>query len=457
MGILWLASCTHDATNSGDKTNTMTFKGAPGEVKIMTLDPGHFHAALVQKFPYKQVDSVVNVYAPEGPELNGHIERIQGFNQRAEEPTNWQSVIHSGPDFLQEMLQEKPGNVVIISGNNAQKTNYIKSSIEAGLNVLADKPMAIKPTDFITLQSLFPLAEENGVLLYDIMTERYEITTILQKELSHIPELFGELQTGSIKNPAITKESVHHFFKYVSGKPLIRPPWFFDVNQQGEGLVDVSTHLVDLVFWECFPEEVIDYRQDIRMLSAERWPTRLSMDQFQKVTGLTGFPDYLHKDIVNDTLVAFTNGEMIFTVNGVHAKVAVTWDYQAPPGAGDTHYSIMRGSKVNLIIRQGAEQKYRPILYVEPMKGASKSTMELALSEALEQIASQYPGLSHQPSEDGWEIVIPDKYRVGHEAHFAQVTEKYLHYLIDGALPAWEVPNMLAKYYVTTEAYRMSR
>ena len=27
----------------------MTFTGAPNEVKLMTLDPGHFHAALVQK------------------------------------------------------------------------------------------------------------------------------------------------------------------------------------------------------------------------------------------------------------------------------------------------------------------------------------------------------------------------------------------------------------------------
>ena len=25
------------------------FTGAPGEVKLVTLDPGHFHAALVQK------------------------------------------------------------------------------------------------------------------------------------------------------------------------------------------------------------------------------------------------------------------------------------------------------------------------------------------------------------------------------------------------------------------------
>ena len=51
----------------------------------------------------------------------------------------------------------------------------------------------------------------------------------------------------------MTKESVHYFSKLVSGAPLKRPAWFFDTAQQGEGLVDITTHLVDLVQWACFP------------------------------------------------------------------------------------------------------------------------------------------------------------------------------------------------------------
>ncbi len=453
---LWIA-CGEVSKNSRNKPTEMIFKGTPGEVKIMTLDPGHFHAALVQKFPYDQVDSVVHIYAAESPELKGHMDRINSYNQRVENPTNWSSKVYTGPDYLQMMIQEKPGNLVVISGNNAQKTKYIKSSIEAGLNVLSDKPMVIKPADFTTLQALFPIAKEKGVLLYDIMTERYEITTIMQKTLSQMPELFGELEKGSVENPAITKESVHHFFKYVSGQPLIRPAWFFDVEQQGEGIVDVATHLVDLVFWECFPEKIIDFEQDIEMFNAKRWSTPLSLEQFKKVTGHSEFPDYFQKDILNDTLNTFSNGEINFAVNGIHAKVSVIWNYQAPPGAADTHYSIMRGSKVNLIIRQGADQNYRPVLYVEPVNTAEKTKLEIALTEAIEKMNSTYPGLSFQKVENGWEINIPDEFKIGHEAHFAQVTKKYLKYLIDGALPAWEVPNMLAKYYVTTKAFEMSR
>lgn len=61
-----------------------------------------------------------------------------------------------------------------------------------------------------------------------------------------------------------------------------------------------------------------------------------------------------------------------------------------------------------------------------------------------------------KPAGASWEITIPAQYRVSHEQHFAQVTEKFLGCLAAGRLPDWEVPNMLAKYYTTTQAYRLS-
>ena len=351
-----LCACSNSQTQ--EQTSSMKLSGAANEIKLMTLDPGHFHAALVQKNNYTQVDSTVYVYAPDGPELKAHLARIDSYNNRPEDPTHWNSKVYTGTDYLAKMLSEKPGNVVVISGNNAQKTHYIQSCIDAGLNVLADKPMAIKPADFQRLQKLFPLAEKKGVLLYDIMTERYEISTILQRELSQTPALFGNLEKGTPDNPAITKESVHHFFKFVSGAPLIRPAWFFDVEQQGEGVVDVSTHLVDLVLWECFPEQSISYTKDIQLQAAKRSATELTSQQFKQVTALPGFPGFLKKDLTKDSTVkVFANGETHFSVKGVHAKVSVIWNFQAPEGAGDTHFSIMRGTKANLVIRQGAGEK----------------------------------------------------------------------------------------------------
>ena len=313
--------------------------------------------------------------------------------------------------------------------------------------------MVIRPEKFELLKKAFEAAEEKGVLLYDIMTERYEINTIIQKELSHIPAVFGQLAKGTPDNPAVTKESVHHFFKYVAGKPIKRPAWFFDSNQEGSGLVDVTTHLVDLIQWECFPEEIIDYKNNVEMVSARQWGTDFTLEQFAKVTQLEAFPEYLSQNIADGKLKVNCNGQMIYKINGVCAKVSVIWNYQAPEGTGDTHYSIMRGDKCNLIIRQGKEENYKPALYVEVNSGVKiEGELRKAIAGVLQQ---KYPGVGLTKLEPGkWRVEIPARYHIGHEAHFGQVTQKYLKYLAEGKLPDWEVPNMIAKYYITTEALK---
>ena len=93
--------------------------------------------------------------------------------------------VYTGPDYLERMIADRAGNVVVIAGNNARKTEYIVRSIDAGLNVLADKPMVRTPDDLVKLRQAFRTAEQKHVLLYDIMTERNEVTTALQRELSH--------------------------------------------------------------------------------------------------------------------------------------------------------------------------------------------------------------------------------------------------------------------------------
>ncbi len=149
-------------------------------ITLMTLDPGHFHASLVQKVMYPGINADVYVYAPAGPDVQEHLDRVQQYNTRVENPTHWSEKIYTGPDYLEKMLSEKPGNVVIIAGNNAKKTEYILKCVSDSLNVLADKPMVITPELFPELVQAFKIAKEKNVLLYDIMTERYEITSILQ-------------------------------------------------------------------------------------------------------------------------------------------------------------------------------------------------------------------------------------------------------------------------------------
>lgn len=449
--VVLFSACSGGGEKTEEKKEEGMFTGAKGEVKLMTLAPGHFHAALVQKSMYDQVDPVVHVYAPEGPEVDDHLARIEGFNKSPENPTSWETVVYKGTDYLEKMLSEKPGNVMVVAGNNAKKTEYILKAVESGINVLADKPMVISPDEFPKLEKAFRVAEEKGVMLYDIMTERYEVTTILQRELSKIPEVFGSLQNGTVDEPAVTKESVHHFFKYVSGNPLKRPPWYFDVKQQGDGIVDVTTHLVDLIQWEAFPEVPLK-KEDIEIVSATRWPTDLTKEMFKKVTGLDQYPEYLEKDVENGILKVYSNGEINYKIKGVHAKVSVIWNFEAPEGTGDTHYSIMRGSMCNLIIKQGEEQDYKPVLYVEATIDKGLETFAGGLDKAVNQdLDVMFPGIRLKKLEDKlWTVDIPDKYKVGHEAHFSQVTEKYLRYLVWGRLPEWEVPNMITKYYTTT-------
>lgn len=424
------------------------------KVRLITLDPGHFHAALVQKTEYPNVDSTVHVYAPEGSDLQLHLDRIKSFNTRPESPTEWNEVVYAGQDFFEKMIAEKKGNVVVLSGNNRKKTEYIFESLQNGLDVLADKPMVIDSRGYDLLKEAFATAKEKDLLLYDIMTERFEITTILQRELSMLPEVFGTLEKGTPENPAITKESVHHFYKHVAGSVLTRPAWFLDVAQQGEGIVDVMTHLVDLVQWECFPEESID-TTDVEIVTARRWTTDMGLSQFKAITKLDKFPDYLSDKIESDTLLkVFCNGEINYKLRDVHAKTSVIWRYAAPKGTGDTHYSIMRGTRANLVIRQDKDENYKPTLYIEPVK--KDSGYEEQLKQQLNAITSKYPGVDLKPSKNGWEVVIPEEYKEGHEAHFGRVMEKFLEYLEKGNMPAWEVPNMIAKYYTTTQGLKVA-
>jgi predicted dehydrogenase len=447
-------------TTSCLETERMKAKDNPGyKIKLVILDPGHYHAALVQKSMYEQVDPIVKVYAPDGPDVQNYLAQIQRFNERAEDPTHWRQEVYKGDDFLERMLAEKSGDIVVLSGNNRRKAEYIKASIDAGFNVFCDKPMCIDAKGFALLEQAFASAESKGVLLYDIMTERYNVTCILQKLLVLDKDLFGELQAGSVDNPGVVKESVHHFFKHVAGAPIQRPGWYFDTAQQGEGLVDVTTHLIDLVMWTCFPDEAIDYRKDVAMKMARRWPTMISRQQYEKVTGLPDFPDFLAEKL-NDrgVLPCYSNGEMVYTLKGVYVKLSVSWQFEAPEGGGDTHHSLFRGSKAYVVIRQGKEQDYRPEVYVEPAPGADAEVMAVSLRKAVDVLKGKFPGLRTERQQgDSWHILIPEECRIGHEAHFRKVMEAYLQYLADGRLPDWEVPNMLAKYYITTRALELAQ
>jgi predicted dehydrogenase len=413
------------------------------QFRLITLDPGHFHAALIQKEMYAGVAVRTTVYSPLGTDLAAHLNRVARFNLRKENPTRWEVDVHASPDFLERMKAERPGNIVVLSGRNRAKIGYIRASLDAGLHVLADKPWIIRPEDMPALEEALAVAERRGLIAYDIMTERYEITTMLQRELVNDPEVFGTIVEGTEKDPAVYMESVHHILKLVAGSPNLRPVWFFDVEEQGEALADVGTHLVDMVPWTLFPEQAIDHRKDLRILNARRWPTTMTAEQFRQVTGEPG-----------PGLDYYCNTQVAYTVRGIHTKLDVLWRWEAPAGGGDTHLAVYRGTRSRVEVRQGEDESYRPELYVVPREAG----VEKALAMRVAALAAEYPGVALEQQGARVRVAIPDVYRVGHEAHFAQVANRFFGYLRKPeSFPAWENPAMLAKYAVSTRGVELSR
>lgn len=438
-------------------TSVARAQGRGPALRVVTLDPGHFHAALVHRERYPDVDGHVHVYAPLGPDLLGHLGRVSRFNARTENPTDWRLEVHAGPDYLERFKKERPGNVVVISGRNRGKIDYIDTAVGAGLNALVDKPWILASTDFPKLKQVLDTADKKRRIALDMMTERFEITSILQRALVNDPDVAGPIDPGSPQRPAVYMESVHHLMKVVAGAPNIRPAWFFDRAQQGEGLNDIGTHLVDLVQWTLSPDKAIDHEKEIELVSAQRWPTRISRANFQRVTGEADFPAFLKADVKGDTLDYFCNTLVTYKLRGAHVTLNVIWDWEAPAGTGDTHFAAYRGSRARVEVRQGKAEKHRPELYVVASDPAQAGPIREAVTRRLQALTQTYPGLELEDRKGELRIVIPDRYRTSHEEHFAEVARRFFGFVKNPkSLPAWEKPNMLAKYWVTTRGTELS-
>jgi hypothetical protein len=244
----------------------------------------------------------------------------------------------------------------------------------------------------------------------------------------------------------------------VDGRPNIRPAWFFDTDEQGEGLNDIGTHLVDLVQWTLFPDQGIDYKNDVKVLSAYRWPTMIPESDFSRVTNEPKFPAFLASKVKDGKLEYFCNTFVTYSVKGIHTALNVIWDWEAPAGAGDLHFAVYRGALSRVEVRQTKADKYRPEVYIVPNTPADKAKVLAAVQAKIASLQGTYAGVAVEDRGTELHLAIPDSFRNGHEAHFAQVTANFLNYVnTPGSIPAWERPNMLAKYFVTTTGTEMSR
>ena len=415
---------------------------------LIVVDPGHFHAALAQKEMYPNVAETVHVYAPVGPDLVDYLTRIARFNTRAEAPTTWQLEIHAGADFLDRMVGEKPGDVAILAGRNHEKIGMVARAIDAGLHVLSDKPMIIRRAHLPMLAVVLQEAANKGLVIQDMMGGRQEITRMLTRLLHADPEIFGEQIAGSPSEPGVAMTSVHHLMKLVAGVPNPRPPWYFDVHQQGDALADIGTHLADRVHGTLFPDRALDCHQDIAIGAVRRWPTMINLAQFRQVTGEPDFPAYLGATVAGGTLAYHCNAHLDYAVRGVHVGLDMVWEMVEPPGGGDSHTEIWRGTNARIELRHGPAEGWKAQLYVVPL-----GDIERALERRIVALAETYPGLGLERRDAAWRIVIPDALRISHDTQFHELTKAFLARVErKDALSAVEQANLLAKYHVTTAA-----
>jgi len=345
--------------------------------------------------------------------------------------------------------------VVVMAGHNGGKIGKIHASLEAGLNVLVDKPWIIDARDFPALESALALADQKGLIAYDLMTERYEITRIVQRALVNDPAVFGQVVPADPEHPAVFMENVHTIYNTVNGVPSLRPPFFFDIHDQGVGLTDVGTHLVDLVQWTLFPNQAISYQDDIKVQRGQRWSTPITAAQFQKVTGgAAAFPSALAPYVQGDRLDYQCNNQVDYTIRGVQVRLKTVWVWE-PRAGDDPPQAFFRGTKARVELR---ETNHRPEVFVVPSDPGQSAAVTEAVRRRIANLAESYPGLGTETAGSDVLISIPDGLRQGLGAHLGQVAAEFLTYRRSPkSMPAWERPNMLAKYFVTTTGAKISQ
>jgi len=423
--------------------------GKEGDIRIIQLDPTHGHAAAAQSDQIDRIDTNVYVYAPVKEDVTPYFQQINALNTRKIHPTRWHEVSYFGKDYLEKMAAEKKGNVVVLAGNNRLKIDYIEQSVNAGMNVFSDKPMVINQAGFRRLEKVYQLAQDKGLLMFDMMTERYSLINRVQRSLMQDTLLFGKLLPGTADHPSVMESSVHHFYRGGKGT---RPAWYFDVLQQGEGIVDVTTHLIDLTFWKMFPDKVIDYQKDIKVLTANRSSVVLTGAEFSAATSLSAIPSSLTQYMKDSTLEVYANGSITYLLNGVYTEVKVQWRPATPPDGNDLRNAFAGGTRSKLLIMQEYGQK-QPFLCIQKAGKISGHEFRIQLEKSISRLQTEYPGISFAEKSNMFQIVIPSELENANDPTF----KVFINYLENKDMPKWEVPNTLAKYYITTTALEMAK
>ena len=412
---------------------------------LLFLEPGHFHAALTLRVANPRIDPAIHLYARPGPERDAFTALVRSFNARGDRPTGWDIRIRESADPERALVGERRGDIVVLAGRNRPKLGAIARLHAAGLHVLADKPWL---TDSAALPDLERVTA-GWPLAMDIMTFRHETAARLAQKVAADPELLGA-PGGQADEPAIDIQSVHHLLKTVDGRPLRRPPWYYDTRIQGDGIVDIQSHMADQAQWILGDGAGFLFERDYALEDARRWSTPVPRALFRASTGLADFPEALAPHVDAGVLRLACNGEIRYRLRGVRVRQRAEWGQREPEGGGDAHRMTVRGERAAAVARRGPETGFRSELHIAPRDPGPG--FEARLSEKLAAWGAEMPGLSHRPSALGREIIAPAALHTPHEAHFAMVLDEFLDRLDAGAWPAALAARIRARYTLLARA-----
>ena len=412
---------------------------------LLFLEPGHFHAALTLRAANPRIPPTVHLYARPGPERDAFIALVHSFNARDDRPTDWKVRIHESADPERALVEERRGDIAVIAGRTRPKLGTVARLHAAGLHVLADKPWLTESAALPDLER----ATAGWPLAMDIMTFRHEAAARLTQKVAADPDLFGALD-GQGDEPAIDIQSVHHLLKAVNGAPLLRPSWYYDTRIQGDGLVDIQSHMADQAQWLVGDGPGFLFERDYELEDARRWTTPVPRELFRASTGLDDFPEALEPLVDAGVLHLACNGEIRYRLRGVPVRQRAEWGQREPDRGGDAHRTTVRGEHATVVARRGPETGFRGELHLAPRDPGPG--FEARLSDRLRAWEGEMPGLSHRPSDLGREIVIPATLHTPHEAHFAMVLDDFLDLVDAGEWPAGLAARIRARYTALARA-----
>ncbi len=364
---------------------------------------------------------------------------IESFNSRSKDPTGWRPHYHLGEDALDAMIAEREGDIVILAGRNGLRLPLMHRLHDEDFHVLADKPWLTNSANLPHLNAI----TQGPPLAVDIMTGRHSALARLRNRIIATRSVFGALDGG--EEPALTFWSRHHLLKTVNGRPLQRPPWFYDSDMQGDGLVDIQSHYVDQAQWIIAPERYFEVVDDVEILDAERWHLPVPLDLFRESTGEEAFPDFLRPAVDCDTLNLACNGRIDYRLCGVWVRQHCEWGLREADGGGDLHQFTARSEEAELSVRVGAETDFKQVMRLE-------AADHRALHAALPSWRDEFTGLEAEADGSGHIFRLPPSAHVSHEDQFPLMLNQFLDLVEQPSYPAALAARIRTRYTLLARA-----